>query len=131
MIEIQSVEREIEIVDYVTTNELIYNTYRRTAGYWEVLMGESWESVFPPSADKLEKLFQEFENQSIPDPEEEATLNCVFGKTCPLNQHKLQVIGYDEDVEADIVKCVECGQEYWRNCEIKTLEPLHKERLDD
>lgn len=62
MIEIQSVKRKVEIVDYVTTNEEMYNIYRRIDGCWEELMGQSWEPVFPPSEDKLEKLFQEFGN---------------------------------------------------------------------
>ena len=55
---IKSVEMVTQIVFYVDTDEDDYNCYRRYAdGSWELLMGESWESVYIKEAE-LEEAFR-------------------------------------------------------------------------
>jgi hypothetical protein len=58
---IQSIDKVVEqIVYYVTTDEEDYCDYRRYGdSYWEVAMGESWETVYIKEKE-LEALFQEF-----------------------------------------------------------------------
>ena len=63
---IQSVHKVTKPVYYVTTDEEDYCDYRRyDDGYWEIAMGESWETVYTKIA-KLESLFQEFLGTSTP-----------------------------------------------------------------
>jgi hypothetical protein len=55
---IVKIEKQVIEIAYVTTDEEMYNFYRRQGGSWEILMGESWESMYLKD-DELEHLFLE------------------------------------------------------------------------
>ena len=58
---ILKIEKVVETVFYVTTDEKHYPEYRRSeSGVWENLMGDVWEEYY---SDDLEKLFKEYRTQ--------------------------------------------------------------------
>ena len=57
---IEKVEKVTETNYYITTDDEHWYFYRRSEnGDWEVLMGESWETLFLREQE-MERAFQEF-----------------------------------------------------------------------
>lgn len=49
-----------QTIQYVIFEDTEYDYRRLGPGDWEVRMGESWESVYPPQSTELESSFDEY-----------------------------------------------------------------------